>query len=59
MQSQGSGCIEMKGFIGTKLVFVTLLLSRAVMLKSLRVFSFYKVIIFRVKKVQVPLPKTS
>lgn len=59
MQNQGSGCIEMKGFIGTKLVFATLLLRRAVMLKSLRVFSFYKVIIFRVKKVQVPLPKTS
>ena len=54
-----SGHFETKGFIGTKSVFAPLLLTRALMLEPLRVFNFYKVAIFRVKKVQFPLPKTS
>lgn len=59
MQSPQAENIDMKAFTRTKWGFLTLLLSRTFTLKSLRVFNFYKVIIFKVKKVQLLLLKTS
>lgn len=59
MQSQASDNTDMNALSRTKGGFATLLLSRIFMLKSLRVFNFYKVIIFKVKKVQFLLLKTS
>lgn len=59
MQNQASDNIDVNALSRTKGGFATLLLSRIFMLKSLRVFNFYKVIIFKVKKVQFLLLKTS
>lgn len=59
MQSQASDNIDMNALSRTKWGFATLLLSRVFLLKSLRVFNFYKVIIFKVIRVQFLLLETS
>lgn len=59
MQSQASDNIDMNALSRTKWGFATLLLSRVFLLKSLRVFNFYKVIIFKAIRVQFLLLETS
>ena len=59
MQGQESDKTETKVFPRTQFFLDTLLLSRTFMLKSLRVSNFYKVIIFKVQKVQFPFLKAS
>lgn len=59
MQGQESGKTETEVLPRTQFFLATWLLSRTFMLKSLRVSNFYKVIIFKDKKVQFPLLKAS